>query len=231
MYDRFLKKCNLIFTLQVDRCSADDPPSPAADALPTVADSSSPAVEAITAATDAINTATDPTTTATDPTAAAAADDKPSMFNQCKTLVYKTISDIGMGTGMVLKAIGHAALAVMSALFGTYDGAVLTTAVTGETVAAGINSVNNVAGKVILVGDMTSGVANLATGLASTYRKNAEYNIENRQQLVKGLELRVDNYHPESETFLVPPVTNEVDAEVKTAAVTAATTNVAAAAA
>lgn len=189
-----------MFTLQVDRCSADDPPPPAADASP-------PAAETTTEATDATKTATDPTT-------AAAAADKLSTFSQCKTLVGKTLSDIRVGTGVMLKAIGHATLAVMSALFGTYNGAVLTTAVTGETVAAGINSVNNVAGKAALY-----------------FRKNAENNIENRKLLVKELESRVDNFHPESETFLVSPVGNEVGAGVKTAAVAAATDNVAAAAA
>ncbi|KAF0766160.1 papilin-like isoform X2 [Aphis craccivora] len=217
---------------RIDRCSsADDPPPPAADSSPPAADPTPPAAAATIAATDATKTATDSTATdpnatnptVTDPTAAAAAaDDKPSMFSQCKTLMYKTITDIGVGAGMVLKAISHATLAVMSALFGTYNGAVLTTAVTGQTVAAGINSVNNVAGGVPLVGDVTSGVATLATGLASTFRENAEYTSENRKLLVKGLETRVDNFHPESETFLVPPVANEVGAEVKTTAATAA---------
>lgn len=201
-FDWFLKKCNLIFTLQVDRCSADDPPLPATDPPPTAAETSSPAL-------DATKTATDPM--ATDTTAA----DKPSMFNQCKTLVYKTISDLGVGTGMVLKAIGHAALAVMSALFGTYNGVVLTTAVAGETVAAGINSVNNVADRVVLVGDITSGAANLATGLTTTFRKNLEFNNENRQMMVEELESRLDNYQPKA--FLVPPVANEVGSEVTAA--------------
>ncbi|XP_050062460.1 uncharacterized protein LOC126552027 isoform X1 [Aphis gossypii] len=202
------------YIIQVDRCSADDPPPPAADPSP-------PAAETTTEATD--SAAIDPN---------ASSDDKLSTFNQCKTLVGKTLTDIRAGTGMMLRTLGHATLAVMSALFGTYNGAVWTTAVTGETVASGLNLVNNVTGRVALVGDVTSGIANLATEAATTFRKNAENNIENRKLMVKELESRLDNFHPESEAFLVSPVANKVDEEVKTEVVTAATTdNVAAAAA
>lgn len=117
--------------------------------------------------------------------------------------LYKSITDMGQGAGMILKAIGHGTMAVLSILLGSYNGIVLSTAATGDTVAAGLNSVNNAAGSVVLVRDVTSGVSTLATGLATTYRKNAEHNIENRQQLFNTMDSRLDNYHPESEPFLM----------------------------
>ncbi|CAI6356022.1 unnamed protein product [Macrosiphum euphorbiae] len=203
--DKFFERYNIhISPLQIDRCSSDDGVMPISDAAETadktapVADSTAPAADSTTPATDSTTATTDPATATTDQPPPAD-DGKPSTFSKCKEEVYKSLTTIRRGAGMFLKGFGQAALSVMGALVGVFNGLLKITATTGDTVATGVNLVNNAAGSIVLVRDVTGGAATLATGLATTNRINSEFIIENREKLIDTLDKGLDNYHPESE--------------------------------
>jgi len=217
--DKFFERYDIfIFTLQVDRCSADDGVGEVADK----------AADPTTTATDPATVPTDPATAATDPTTAAtdqplpADDGKPSTFSKCKVELYKSLSTIGRGAGMFLKGFGQAALTVMGAFFGAINGLLSVSATTGDKLATGVNLVNNAASSIVLVRDVTGGAATVATGLATMNRQNSEFIIENRDKLFESLDKRLDNYRPDSEKFLIASTTAEGGADGKSTDTTAA---------
>lgn len=225
--DNFFERYNIhISPLQIDRCSSDDGVMPISDAAET-ADKTAPAADSTAPATDSTTATTDPATATTDQPPPAD-DGKPSTFSKCKEKVYKSLTTIRRGAGMFLKGFGQAALSVMGALVGVFNGLLKITATTGDTVATGVNLVNNAAGSIVLVRDVTGGAATLATGLATTNRINSEFIIENREKLIDTLDKGLDNYHPESEggadgkstdttaAAAATPTTNE-DAQATTA--------------
>jgi len=210
--DKFFERYNIfIFTFQFDRCSSDDAVPPISDGA-EVADKTAATADSAAAKTDPTTATTDPANdpaTATTDQPPPADDGKASTFSKCKVELYKSISTIGRGAGLFLKGFGQAALSVMGALFGAFNGLLSITATTQDTVATGVNLVNNAAGSIALVRDVTGGAASLATGLATTNRLNSEFIIENRDKLFDSLDKSLDNYHPESEKFLVAPATGQ----------------------
>ncbi|XP_003245632.1 uncharacterized protein LOC100569669 isoform X1 [Acyrthosiphon pisum] len=217
-YNRSLMIVLLVaYFIRAGRCSPEDAELPTSDAA-EVADKTAATADSTDSKTDPI---TDPATAATDqpPTVD---DGKPSTFSKCKVELYKSLSTIGRGAGMFLKGFGQAALSVMGALFGAFNGLLSISATTGEKVASGVNLVNNAAGRIVLVRDVTGGAATLATNLATTNRLNSEFIIENRDKLFDSLDKRLDNYHPESEKFLIAPTTDEGGTDGKSTDTTAA---------
>jgi len=224
--DKFFERYNIhIFALQIDRCSSDDGVMPISDATGT-AEKTAEVADKTTPAADSTTATTDPATATTDQPPPAD-DGKPSTFSKCKEEMYKSLTTIRRGAGMFLKGFGQAALSVMGALVGVFNGLLKITATTGDTVATGVNLVNNAAGSIVLVRDVTGGAATLATGLATTNRLNSEFIIENREKLIDTLDKGLDNYHPEFEggadgkstdttAAAATPTTNE-DAQATTA--------------
>jgi len=155
------------------------------------------------------NTGTNQTTTAGTDQSPPAQDSKPSMFSKCTTEVSKSISTLGDGLGLVMKAAGQAALTVIGTLFGTYNGLISVTAKTGETVAAGLNLVDNVASRVVLVNTLTGGASKLATGLATTFSNNSKITSANREKLFDEMDQRLDKYNPHLRALPIALSTNE----------------------
>ncbi|XP_060858473.1 uncharacterized protein LOC132935854 isoform X1 [Metopolophium dirhodum] len=221
-YNRSLMIVLLVtYFIRVGRCSSDDAALPISDVAAT-ADSTTAKTDPTTATTDPdTDPATDPATATTDQPPPAD-DGKASTFSKCKVELYKSISTIGRGAGMFLKGFGQAALSVMGALFGAFNGLLSITATTGDTLATGVNLVNNATGSIVLVRDVTGGAATLATSLATTNRLNSELIIENRDKLFDSLDKGLDNYHPESEKFLIAPTTGQDGKSTDTTAAAAA---------
>lgn len=204
--DRVFERYNIfIFTLQVGRCAPDenlDADAITADTTPT------------TVAADSTAATTDPNTKAADQSPPTE-DGKPSMFSKSKTELYKSLSTFGDGLGMVLKAVGQAALTAIGVLFGTYNSAISVVATTGETLSTGLNLANNVAKRVVLVRDLTGGVSNFASGMSTKFRENTKFTIANREKLFDEMDEKLENHHPETEPYLRSSTTNEGGADGK----------------
>lgn len=168
-----------------------------------------PAPDAATGVSDPTIATTDPATTDTDQSPSAD-DSEASTFSKCKVEMYKSLSTMGKGSGMLLKGFSQAALTLMGALFGAFNGLLSITATTGDTVAKGVNLVNKTTGSILVVGDLTSGVSKLVTHMADVNHDDLDYLKKNNDKLFNLLDNDLDNYYPESKS-----TTGEGDADGK----------------
>lgn len=197
---------------------------PATDVATGISDPTNTTTDPVTdpanAVTDAATTVTDAATTATDQSPSAD-DGKASTFSKCKVEMYKSLSTMGKGASILLKGFGQAALTMIGALFGAFNGLLSITATTGDTVAKGVNLVNNAAGSIVLVRDVTGGAATLATEFATMNHENSDFIIQNDEKLFKSLDDRLDNYNPASESSPIASTTGKGGADGKSTDTTA----------
>ncbi|KAL5237781.1 hypothetical protein ACI65C_005191 [Semiaphis heraclei] len=210
-YNRSLMIILLVaYIIRVGRCLPDDALLSISDATNTDTNTATN-TDTNTATNTDTNTNNNPTTEAATDKSSPAQDSQPSMLSKCTKEVNKSISTLGDGLSLVMKAIGQAALTVIGTLFGTYNGLISVTAKTGETVAAGLSFVDNAASKVAVVNGVT-GVANeVVTRFTKTFSENVEETSANRVKLFDELDKGLENYHPGSKPLPIAPSTNGGD--------------------
>lgn len=139
------------------------------------------------------------------------------MFSKCTTEVYKSLSTLGDGLGLVLKSVGQATLSVMGALFGTYNSLMSVTAKTGEVVATGLNLIDKAASNVVLVNTVTHGTSKMIDGLSVVFSENTKASSDNRVNMYDKMVKDVDEYDSRSKTLPNVSSTDDKSADSTTA--------------
>lgn len=123
-----------------------------------------------------------------------ATDNVRSSLAACGQQLMKSGSDAVDATELVLKAFGRVAMAAVGLLVAAWNGASLSTAAAGLTVAGGARTVNGVTETLPVVGTVTAGVQNALAAVAGTYRENAAFNSDQRNKLMADMQAKLDGF-------------------------------------
>lgn len=122
------------------------------------------------------------------------------LYNSYTNELSKVGSDVATATEETLKVLGRMSLATAGLLTTLWNGASQTTAKTGETLNQGYQMVNQVTGRLPVIGTLTTGVGNALAGITDTFSANSKFGNEQRFQFINGMRTKLNDFVPVSKT-------------------------------